>query len=71
MYMGKIEIPAVVAEPSSTVRGSLALGLVMLAVAIPLTLLRLLVHFLVRDIRLVGRAARVYAACFVAARADR
>jgi hypothetical protein len=71
MYMGKIEVPVVVAPPPFQERGSVLLGLAMLAIVVPVAVVRLLAHFVVRDIRLVGRAARAYAECVADARRAR
>jgi hypothetical protein len=71
MYMGKIEAPVVIAAPPFQAKGSVLLGLAMLAIAMPIIVVRLLAHFVVRDIRLVGRAARAYAECVAVARRTR
>jgi hypothetical protein len=68
MYMGKIEVPIVVAEQPVLPRGSMLLGLAMLAIAVPAVVVRLVAHLLVRDVRLAGRAAQAYAECVAAAR---
>jgi hypothetical protein len=71
MYMGKIDVPDSVAEQPFQARGSVLLGLMMLAIAVPVMVVRLLAHFVVRDIRLLGRAARAYAECVAVARRTR
>jgi hypothetical protein len=69
--MGKIDVPDRVADQPFQARGSLLLGLMMLTIAVPVLVVRLLAHFVVRDIRLLGRAARAFAECFAIARRTR
>jgi len=70
MYIGPIEAAVEAPQKTREAKGGLLLGLALLLIGIPWLAVCLIAHFIVKDVRLLARAARAVAQEYRAVRAQ-